>query len=230
MPEIKVLARDMNVFIKVATVWTEIKELNTVTFGSSKNDADTTTFTDGGWNTHIVTSRGRTCKLEGFYVIDEVTKARNPGQAAVDALNNAIGYASLGEFKVVFPDDTNKTFLASVNLIDLGGGNDDGLPWGAELTVSGEVTDGSESDVVVTGVTLNKTTSTLAVGANETLLATVAPVNATNKNVTFISSNPAKATVDGVGKVVAVAAGVVTITVTTDEGHFTADCVYTVTA
>ena len=34
---------------------------------------------------------------------------------------------------------TTKTFKASVNLSDLGGGNDDPMPWGAELTVSGEV-------------------------------------------------------------------------------------------
>ena len=45
--------------------------------------------------------------------------------------------------------------------------------------------------VAVTGVTLNKNTLNLAVGGTETLIATVTPENATNKNVTWSSSNPA---------------------------------------
>ncbi|MFK5291683.1 Ig domain-containing protein, partial [Lactococcus lactis] len=44
-------------------------------------------------------------------------------------------------------------------------------------------------------VTLNKTTLSLAVGANETLTATVLPVDADDKTVTFASSEPTIATV-----------------------------------
>ena len=60
-------------------------------------------------------------------------------------------------------------------------------------------------DVSVTGVTLNKTATTIAVGASETLTATIAPTNATNKKVTWTSSDPAVATVDASGKVTGVA-------------------------
>ena len=83
--------------------------------------------------------------------------------------------------------------------------------------------------VAVTGVTLNKSALSLIAGASETLTATVAPADATNKKVTWKSSNAAVATVDATGKVTAVKAGEATITVTTDDGAKTAACKVTVT-
>ena len=68
--------------------------------------------------------------------------------------------------------------------------------------------------VSVTGVTLNKTTLTLAIGGSETLTATVAPADATNQNVTWKSDKPEIATINANGKVTGVAAGEATITVT----------------
>ena len=74
------------------------------------------------------------------------------------------------------------------------------------------------STVDVTGVTLNKESTTLTVGAEETLTATVAPEGATNKNVTWSSSNTDVATVDANGKVTAVAAGKANITASATNG------------
>ena len=81
----------------------------------------------------------------------------------------------------------------------------------------------------MTGVSLNKATTTIAVGANETLVATVAPADATDKSVSWASDDTDVATVDSDGKVVGVAAGTATITVTTTDGDFTDDCEVTVT-
>ena len=87
---------------------------------------------------------------------------------------------------------------------------------------------GTCSAVAVTGVSLNETTLAMEVGgATQTLTATVAPANATNQNVTWTSSNTGVATVED-GVVTAVAAGTATITVTTEEGSFTATCDVTV--
>lgn len=81
--------------------------------------------------------------------------------------------------------------------------------------------------VAVTGVTLLPTTATLTLGETVTLTPTVAPDGATDKSVTWSSSNTSVATVaDGV--VTAVAAGEATITVTTTDGEFTATCTVTV--
>ena len=86
----------------------------------------------------------------------------------------------------------------------------------------------SDTEIKVTGVTLNKTALTLNIGASETLSATVAPADATNKKVMWKSSDAAVATVDANGKVTAVKAGEATITVTTEDGGKTATCKVTV--
>ena len=57
---------------------------------------------------------------------------------------------------------------------------------------------------------------------NAAIIATVSPGNATNKNVTWSSSDETKVTVDANGNVAAVAAGTATITATTVDGGLTA--------
>ncbi len=81
--------------------------------------------------------------------------------------------------------------------------------------------------VPVTGVTMNKTSTSLYVGGSETLTATVQPGNASNQTVTWSTSDPSVATVEN-GTVTAVGRGTATITVTTVDGGFTADCTVTV--
>ena len=83
--------------------------------------------------------------------------------------------------------------------------------------------------VAVTGVTLNKTSLSLVEGNSETLTATVSPDNATNKAVSWKSSDASIASVDGTGKVTAVKAGSATITVSTTDGSKTATCSVSVT-
>ena len=89
---------------------------------------------------------------------------------------------------------------------------------------------GGSTTIAVTGVSLNKTSITLEEGGSESLTAAVAPTNATNKAVSWKSSDTGVATVDGNGKVTAVKAGSATITVTTTDGSKTATCTVTVTA
>lgn len=84
--------------------------------------------------------------------------------------------------------------------------------------------------IAVTGVTLNKATASIKVGATETLIATVAPNNATNKDVTWSSDKTGIATVNANGVVTGVAEGTAKITVTTKDGGKTASCDVTVTA
>ena len=83
--------------------------------------------------------------------------------------------------------------------------------------------------VAVESVALDQTELSLEAGKTATLVATITPANATNKEVTWKSDAETIATVaDGV--VTAVAEGTANITVTTTDGAKTATCAVTVTA
>ena len=85
--------------------------------------------------------------------------------------------------------------------------------------------------IAVTGVTLDKSTLSLVVGATGNLVATIAPSNASYKAVSYKSSDEEVATVDNTGKVTAVKAGTAEITVESlMDGSKTAKCELTVTA
>lgn len=97
-------------------------------------------------------------------------------------------------------------------------------------TVPGVIKDSiiEKAHVSVSGVTLNRTELSLEEGKGAQLTATIHPVGADNKSVTWKSGNPSVATVSSRGYVSAKKAGTTTITVTTADGGKTAQCVVTV--
>ena len=138
----------------------------------------------------------------------------------------------------VYPDDaTDKTVIWSVSdekvitvdqngkITAVGGGN-------AKVTVTSK-SEGKTAEcevsvaVPVTDVILSKASAELTEGDELVLTATITPSNATNKNVTWSSSDETVAKVVG-GKVTALKAGSARITVTTEDGGKTAVCTVTV--
>ena len=91
------------------------------------------------------------------------------------------------------------------------------------LTATCKVTVKELGAVDVTGISLNKSTTTLFIGSKETLTATIKPNNATDKTVTWDSSDPAVASVNN-GEVTAIKAGKAIITATAKDGGYTATC------
>lgn len=85
------------------------------------------------------------------------------------------------------------------------------------------------STIGVTSIRLNKAKDTLTTNKTDILKATILPIKATNKGVTWKSSNTKVAKVDKFGRVTAVRAGHATITATTANGGKRATCVVTVT-
>jgi len=81
--------------------------------------------------------------------------------------------------------------------------------------------------VAVTGISLDKTSATIKIGSTTTLVATVTPADATNKNFTWTSSDATVASVNK-GVVNGLKKGTATITVTTEDGGFKAECAVTV--
>lgn len=82
--------------------------------------------------------------------------------------------------------------------------------------------------ISVTGVSLDNSSLRILKGATAQLNATIAPANASNKKVNWTSTNNSVATVSASGLVTAVAAGTATVTATTADGGFTANCTVTV--
>lgn len=106
-----------------------------------------------------------------------------------------------------------------------------------KVTITAKSEDGGKTascDVVikekvypVTGVALSQTSATLTEGDELTLAATISPDNATNKNLTWSSSNSSVASVVN-GKVKALKAGYTIVSVKTEDGNKTANCDITV--
>ena len=82
--------------------------------------------------------------------------------------------------------------------------------------------------VPVTGVDVKPWSVTIGANGTTKLTCTVAPSNATNRNVRWESDNPSVATVDSDGNVRAVSAGVAKVSVVTEDGGFRSGCTVTV--
>ena len=83
-------------------------------------------------------------------------------------------------------------------------------------------------EVPVTGVDVKPWSVTIGANGTTKLTCTVAPSNATNRNVRWESDNPSVATVDSDGNVRAVSAGVAKVSAVTEDGGFRSGCTVTV--
>ncbi len=95
-------------------------------------------------------------------------------------------------------------------------------------TVSGKKTASIKitvNPVAVTGVKLNKTATVMSLNKTLTLKATVSPSNASNKAVTWKSSDTSVVKVNSSGKVTAVGTGTAIVTCLTKDGGYVAVCV-----
>ena len=177
------------------------------------------------------------------------------GNAIVRANSDAGGIASNATAGIQIGADSNKsnggivfnggegTVYGSVTLqenitinegesLTIPNGSSLTIPDGKTLTVDGGTLTGDVTGTViykVTDVSLNEDALNLFVGDSQTLTATVEPDDATDKTVTWESSNTDVATVSD-GKVTAVSPGTAIITVKTADGNKTATCTVTVTA
>ena len=83
---------------------------------------------------------------------------------------------------------------------------------------SSKTTTSVPSTIAVTEIQIEEKIEDMEIGENEKLTAIITPSNATDKNVTWQSSDESIATVDSTGEVIAKKSGVVTITATTSNG------------
>jgi len=138
-----------------------------------------------------------------------------------DATNQTVTWSTNNE-AVATVSPSGDVFAVDVGTATITASADNGR-FTATCTVTVE-----EEVVTVTGVTLSPSDFVLFVGKTLYLEAAVEPADATNKTVKWSTSDDRVATVNHAGEVTAVAPGTATITVTTDDGRFTATCTVTV--
>lgn len=146
-----------------------------------------------------------------------------------DTITFDIAYEGEGiDFVTIDVMDENNNIIyhyegARINQVTLA--RTEGSSYNCKVAINGQVIHlealvNEEVVVPVSGITLNKTSLELKVSEKETLIASVLPTNASNKNVTFESSNSSIASVDGNGLITGVSVGKTTIVVTTVEGGY----------
>lgn len=91
----------------------------------------------------------------------------------------------------------------------------------------------SESDTnapskEISSISLTDTQLVLYIGDTHTLAATILPASASGENLVWVSANPAVATVNSDGKIIALASGTTEITVSDEQGHYESACMVTV--
>ena len=140
----------------------------------------------------------------------------------VDGTSNEIAYADFAanglSVELYKPNDS----LASSTTLDVAGN------WKLRVKLNAAIYYDLVIDVAsvpVSSITLNKPTSTIFVGGTDTLTATILPDNASDKTITWSTTNSAIASVSN-GVVTGNSAG--TATITAKAGSLTASCVVTV--
>ena len=149
--------------------------------------------------------------------------------------DSSIDIAGVGEYGQYWSSSSSTNYDELANTVYFENsfvGTTDDYPsprsFGHSVRLVTESAGGYAPAVKVTGVTMGKSKTTIIVDDKETLTATVAPANATNKQITWSSSDTSVATVDENGEVTGVAAGSANIFATTADGNFTAVCLVTV--
>ena len=152
-------------------------------------------------------------RLKGSFSIPTTTNAtQDAGTTANGQTLNYTGISTIHKFTKTGKPAKAVNLDTSGNLVDTSDFFDD---------VQTPDTITSSTVIPVSGVGLAPSESTLTVGDTIQLVATVYPVNATNKAVTYTSSDSEVASVSETGLVTALSAGTTTITVTTTDGSKT---------
>ena len=138
-------------------------------------------------------------------------RAISPGTATITVTSNDGNHVAKSQITVI----TNSTVAATNN----------------EPTTTSSVTNTESASITVklNSISLNYTSLSLNIGEDRNLIVTYNPDNATNKNVTWKSSDSKIVKVDNKGQITAVAEGIATITVTSNDGKHEAKCNVTVT-
>lgn len=128
-------------FYVAATDGTTFTEMpfNSLQISDDVQEANLTTTADGGRKYTVPAERGTTITVEGKAEYDASTGAGATAQERLRVLNGLVDVEAIGKFKIVILSKINKAFDGWVKVEELGGDQNDGAPFRAEIHVVGAI-------------------------------------------------------------------------------------------
>ncbi|MCT4701223.1 phage tail protein [Enterobacteriaceae bacterium H20N1] len=160
--------------------------------------------------------------------------AWKPGESGQQNLIDWFYAGDVRAYKIKYPNGTVDVFKGWVSSLGKTIPAKEVITRSVKISNNGKPSLAEETraeNVAVTGITLDKSTSAIAVGATDTVNVTVNPAGATDKTFRVSSSDPAKVTVTVNGNVLTIkgkAAGPSDVVVMTNDGLFVGICKVTV--
>ena len=198
-------------------------EEGTVYYAVSTSDATAPT---DGWSTDVPTAEGRSA--DTYYIWYKVVGDDTHSNSVPQYI--AVTIAAIPTYAVTIDDGSVDAANWEADPTEQQAGEKVKLTYKGKKKIKSITIEAAP--ILVTSITLNKTSTTISTGETETLSVTaVAPDNATDKTYTWKSSDETKATVDQNGVVTAKAAGTVTIYAEANDGSgVKGECAVTVQA
>ncbi|MDF3830235.1 phage tail protein [Pseudocitrobacter sp. 2023EL-00150] len=209
--------------------WTRLAKIKDLTPGELTAESEDDTYLDDDDADWTSTAQGQKSAGETSF-----TLAWKPGESGQQDLVRWFDDGTVLAYKIKYPNSAVDVFRGWVSSLGKTVTTKDVMTRTVKLSNNGKPSLAEDSGtpvIPVTGITLDKSTATVAVGATAQVVATVLPASASDSSFRVASSDPSKATVTLSGKtltITGVAAGSAEIIAMTNNGQFVAICKATV--
>jgi uncharacterized protein YjdB len=203
------------------TDWTRTAKVKEITPGELTAQSYDDTYIDDPNADWASTAQGEKSAGEASF-----TLAWKPGESGQQSLVDWFYAGDVRAYKIKYPNGTVDVFKGWVSSLGKTIPAKEVITRSVKISNNGKPSLAEETRapvIAVTGVTLDKTTSAIAVGATDTVSVTVNPAGATDKTFRVSSSDLTKVTVKANGDVLTItgkAAGSAEIIVMTNDGLF----------
>lgn len=211
------------------TDWTRLAKIKDLQPGELTAESNDDTYLDDADADWTATAQGQKSAGEASF-----TLAWRPAESGQQDLVRWFDDGTVLAYKIKYPNGAVDVFRGWVSSLGKTVTAKDTITRSVKISNNGKPGLAEESSVAViavTGVSLDKSTTTVAVAATTTLNVTVAPASASDQSFRATTTDAGKATVTVSGTVLTVtgiAAGTADIIVMTNDGLFVATCKVTI--
>lgn len=209
--------------------WTRLAKIKDLQPGELTAESNDDTYLDDDDADWTATAQGQKSAGEASF-----TLAWKPAESGQQDLVRWFDDGTVLAYKIKYPNGAIDVFRGWVSSLGKTVTAKDTITRSVKISNNGKpglAEDSAAAVIDVTGVSLDKSTTTVAVAATTTLNVTVAPASASDQSFRATTTDAGKATVTVVGTVLTVtgiAAGTADIIVMTNDGLFVATCKVTV--